>query len=432
MPTPSADAVNATEHLILQIEPLRSHILASGEETVNQVLVALQPARQLQIGPTNTNIVLVLDDSGSMTGQPIEQVLAATRAIVDKLGPHDNLGIVGFADDAEVVHPIVNGSQRDSLRRVTDPYVWAHGRRGYGTNMALGLQRGMEELRRNQHPSRVDRVILFTDGFASNPEQTLEIARKVSADRVTIVALGFGGEFDMNFMDQIAAYSGGAAEYIDPRFLDSAISNFLDQLSAIQNQLTNNARITLRFRGDHRITDFYQTHPKVIYHGLARLGADRSWTHRLADVERKAGLEMLFTIVHPPDGPGRKLVAEVEVHYDVPAAGLNDQMLSGRVVVEYGDDQRAFMTVDPRVQRRYNDAFVEKQQLRARQLIETGQVDDAMRVLGTIKKRGTDDVRKLAEGTIKKLQEEGSVENEELYRLKMGTQKKARTPEEPT
>jgi Ca-activated chloride channel family protein len=412
--------------LLLQVHLLREHVLTRNDETTNQVLVALQPARQLQVGPTQSNILLVLDDSGSMTGQPIEQVLAATRAIVDRLGPHDHLGIVGFADDAEVVHPLVNGLQRDSLRRVTDPYVWAHGRRGYGTNMALGLQRGMEELRRHGDPSRINRMILLTDGFASNPEQTLEIARHIAGERVSIVSLGFGGEFDMGFMDRIASFSGGAAEYIDPRYLNAAISNFLDQLSSIQNQLTDNTRIVMKFRGNHRITDFYQTHPKVIYQGLARLGPDRSWSHRLADVERKAGLEMIFTLVHPKDGPGRKLVAEIEVHYDVPAAQLFDQVLTGRVFIEYGEDEHAFMTVDPRVQRRYNDAFVEKQQLRARQLIEAGQVDDAMKVLGTIKKRGNEHVKALAEGTIKKLREEGSVDNEQLYRLKMGTQKKVR------
>ena len=81
-------------------------------------------------------------------------------------------------------------------------------------------------------------------------------------------------------------------------------------------------------------------------------------------------------------------------------------------------------------QRRYNDAFVEKQQLRARQLIEAGQVDDAMRVLGTIKKRGSEHVKQLAEGTIKKLRDEGSVDSEQLFRLKMGTQKKERGEED--
>jgi len=419
-----------SEHLILQVALLRDHILCREHETVNQVLVALQPARGLEVGPTQTNIVLVLDDSGSMTGQPIEQVLAATRAIVNHLGPHDHLGIVGFADDAEVVHPIVGRAHRDSLIRVTESYVWSHGRRGYGTNMALGIQRGAEELRRHAHPKRIHRMIVLTDGFASNPEQTIEIARNVSAERVSLVTLGFGGEFDMAFMDRIASFSGGACEYIDPNHLGSAIAHFLDQLSSIQNQLTDNTRVSLRFRGSHRITDFYQTHPKVIYHGLARLGADRVWSHRLADVERKAGMELLFTCVHPPDTPGRKLVADVEVTYDLPAAGLYDQKLHDRILIEYGDDEVRFSAVDPRVQRRYNEAFVEKQQLRARQLIEAGQPDVALRVLGTIKKRGSDDVRRLAEGTIKKLQLDGVVDNEELFRLKMGTQKKRQPSEE--
>lgn len=419
-----------TPHLVLQVALLRQHLLTRNAETVNQVLVALQPARELTVGPTQSNIVLVLDDSGSMTGQPIEHVLGATRAIINHLGPHDHLGIVGFADDAEVVHPIVGRMQRDSLMRVTDPYVWSHGRRGYGTNMALGIERAAEELRRHAHGNRINRMIVLTDGFASNPDQTLAIAQRIAADRVSLVSLGFGGEFDMSFMDRMASFSGGACEYIDPRNTGAAIANFLDQLTSIQNQLTDNTRITLRFRGDHRITDFYQTHPKVIYHGLARLGPDRSWSHRLADVERKAGLEMLFTVVHPSDAPGRKLVADVEVAYDLPAAGLVDQRLTDRVIVEYGDDERAFMTVDARVQRRYNDAFVEKQQLRARQLIEAGQHDDAMRVLGTIKKRGNDEVRELAEGTIKKLRDDGGVDNEQLFRLKMGTQKKRRDDEE--
>lgn len=420
------------DHVLLQVAMLRDYVLSSSEETMNQVLVALQPARQLRVGPTQTNIVLVLDDSGSMTGAPLEQVLQATRAIVDHLGPHDQLGIVGFADDAEVVHPLVSRMHRDSLLRVTDPYVWGHGRRGYGTNMALGLQRAAEELRRNAHPQRIQRVVVLTDGYASNPEQTLEIARQLPNERISLVSLGFGSEFDMAFMDRLASFSGGACEYIDPNQMGAAVANFLDHLSSIQNQLTDNTRITLRFRGEHRITDFYQTHPKVIYHGLAKLGPDRAWTHRLADVERKAGLEMLFTVVHPGDEPGRKLVAEVEVTYDVPGAGLFDQKLRERVIIDYGTDEARFLQVDARVQRRYNEAFVEKQQLRARQLIEAGQHHDALKVLGTIRKRGNEQVRELAEGTIRKLQTDGRVDNDQLFRLKMGTQKKSREAVEDT
>lgn len=415
--------------LLLQVACLRDHILSCDEETVNQVLVALQPTDGLEIGPNRSNILLVLDDSGSMTGQPIEQVLAATRAIVDGLGPWDQLGVVGFADDAELVHPLAPASHRDSLIRVTDPYVWAHGRRGYGTNMAVGLQRAHEELRRHADPRRTQRIIVLTDGFASNPDHTLDIARRIAAERTSIVSLGFGGEFDMTFMDRIAAPSGGACEYIDPRYMDAAIRRFLDHLSAIQDQLTDNARMALTFRGGHRVTDYYQTWPRTLYHGLARLGPDRVWSHRLADVERQQGLEMLFTITHPPQPPGRQIIATIDVRYDVPAAGLRDQQLLGEIPITFGHDEQAFRKVDPRVQRRYNDAFVEKQQHRARELVEGGQTQAATQVLGTIRKRGNAEVRALVEGTIRKLQERGGVDREAMFRLKMGTQRK-RPPEE--
>lgn len=415
-----------SEHLTVQVALLRDHLLTSAEETVNQVLVAVQPTRRVDPGPTQANIVLVLDDSGSMTGVPLEHTLAATRAIIEHLGPYDQLAIVGFADDAEVVHPLAGRGHRDSLLRVTEPWFWNHGRRGYGTNMALGLQRAAEELRRHARPDRIQRVVLLTDGFASNPDQTLDVARSLVTDRISLVTLGFGGQFDMAFMDRIAAMSGGACEYIDPRNLHAAVANFLDQLASIQNQITDNTRVTLRFRGNHRITDFFQTHPKVIYHGLAHLDAQRQVTHRLANVERKAGLELLFTVIHPQDEAGRKLVAEVDVTYDIPAAALFDQTITTRVVVEYGDDAAAFARVEPRVQARYNEAFVEKQQLRVRQLVEAGQHDDAMRVLGTIRKRGNEEVRSLAEGTMRKLQRDAKVDPEELFRLKMGTQRKSR------
>lgn len=418
------EQVCMSDHLRLRLQLLREYLSTDHPEVTNQLLVRLEPVRHETLGPNRSNIVLVLDDSGSMTGEPIEQVLAAARAIIDHLGPYDQLGIVGFADEAEVVHPLVGSLRRDSLMRVTDPYVWSHGRRGYGTNMALGLLRARDELRRHAEPGRINRMLVLTDGFASNPDATLEIAREIAAERVSMVSLGFGGEFDMDFMDRLAAPSGGACEYIDPRRMNATIRHFLDHLSSIQDQLTDHTRMSIRFEGDHRVTDFYQTHPRVIYFGLARLGADRVWSHRLADVERKQGLEMLFTLVHPRLPVGRHKVAEVEVHYDVPSVGHFDRVLRGTLQVEYGPDSVAFQMVHQRVQAIYTEAFVEKQQHRARRLIDEGANDDAARVLGTLRKRGNEEVRKLAEGTLRKLVSDEKVEREDLFRLKMGTQKK--------
>lgn len=412
------------EHLQLKLELLRDYVSTAHDEVINQLSIRLEPYRHESIGPNRSNIILVLDDSGSMTGEPIAQVLAAARAIIDHLGPYDRLGIVGFADEAELVHPIVGPSDRGSLMRVCDPYIWSHGRRGYGTNMPLGLKRAWEELERNYERGRINRMLVLTDGFASNPDATLDLAQRITADGVSLVSLGFGGEFDMDFMDKLAAPSGGACDYIDPRHLNETIRYFLDHLVVIQDQLTDNTEMTISFQGQHRVTDFYQVHPKVIYHGLAKLGASRSWEHRLADVERKQGLEMLFTLTHPRMPPGIHHVADVEVRYDLPALDQFDLVLKASLEVEYGDDELSFQLVNQRIQALYTEAFVQKQQFRARSLLDRGETQQAIKVLGTIRKRANPEVKAMAEGTLRKLAAEERVEREELFRLKMGTQRK--------
>lgn len=412
------------EHLTLQILPLRRYLLREHEESVNQILVALQPRANLKAGPTRNNIMLVIDDSGSMSGAPIQQVLLATRAIVSRLRPWDRLGIVGFGDEAELVHPLADISRRQTMLRATEPWAWSHGRRGYGTNMAAGLRIAERALRAAADPEHVNRIIILTDGNASNPEATMEVARLLARQRIAMVSLGFGGDFDMDFMDGIASLSGGACEYIDPRTPRGAIENFVEQLSRIQDQLTDNTTLTLRFAGQHRVRDYWQTHPRVIYHGLVETSAEHVWSRRLADVERREGLELLFTMIHPKSAESSEHALTVDVEYDLPGLGLRRQQLSGELHLEYGDDGARWAAVESRVQQRYNDAFVEKQQARARALIAQGQTSQALRVLGTIKKRGRGDVKEMATGTMKKLKEEGRVSSEELYRLKMGTQKK--------
>lgn len=412
------------DYLTLQILPLRSYLLREHEESVNQVLVALQPRQNLSAGPTRNNIMLVIDDSGSMSGAPIQQVLRATQAIISRLRPWDRLGIVGFGDEAELISPLTDVRQTQRLLRATEPWAWSHGRRGYGTNMAAGLRLAERALRAASSADRVNRIIILTDGNASNPEATMEVARQLARQQVAMVSLGFGGDFDMDFMDGIAGLSGGACEYIDPTSPRAAIENFVDQLSRIQDQLTDNTTLTLRFAERHRVRDYWQTHPRIIYHGLVETDAAHAWSKRLADVERREGLELLFSMTHPKSDRASEHVLTVEVTYDLPALGLRRQRLRGELHLRYGDDGALWAQVETRVQARYNDAFVEKQQARARALIAQGMNEQALKVLGTIKKRGRADVREMASGTIKKLQREGSVSNEELYRLKMGTQKK--------
>ena len=59
------------------------------------------------------NLALVLDNSGSMSGQPLQAAKDTAMAVAELLGPEDMLSLVTFATETEV---ILHHEQMDSLR----------------------------------------------------------------------------------------------------------------------------------------------------------------------------------------------------------------------------------------------------------------------------------------------------------------------------
>src|SRR5262249_55342796 len=53
----------------------------------------------------STEVVVVLDRSGSMEGEKLERAKAATRALLHELGPDDLFELVAYANEAVVVIP---------------------------------------------------------------------------------------------------------------------------------------------------------------------------------------------------------------------------------------------------------------------------------------------------------------------------------------
>src|SRR4026208_376500 len=67
------------------------------------------------------SVVFALDASGSMNGQPLEQVIASVGMLVDLLAPADKVGVVSFSDAATEVcalHALTSEHVRVVKRRV--------------------------------------------------------------------------------------------------------------------------------------------------------------------------------------------------------------------------------------------------------------------------------------------------------------------------
>lgn len=159
-------------------------------------------------------IVLVLDTSGSMQGDPIAHVLKSSEIVGDLLTEKDRLGIVTFADAAQVRCGLtaMDGSGRDRLRAtLRDVHA------GGSTNMHGGM--GAAAALLLTAPAGLRRVmVVLSDGQPNiGLSSAQDLADYVRGLGIAASSLGFGLHHDENVLDAIATAGSGRYAYIpDP------------------------------------------------------------------------------------------------------------------------------------------------------------------------------------------------------------------------
>lgn len=114
--------------------------------------------------------VLILDVSGSMTGEAILRALVALAAFVRAMSTND-YAIVTFCDQASVLKPI---GKRASLRHMIEK-VFTVPTAGM-TDIASGLEAGLLQLRQSRGGRKVG--IILTDGAHNKHSDPFELAKR--------------------------------------------------------------------------------------------------------------------------------------------------------------------------------------------------------------------------------------------------------------
>lgn len=159
-------------------------------------------------------IVLAVDVSGSMAGDPLTHVMRSCEVLADLLTEKDELGIVTFSSNAAVLIGLtrMDAKGRASLR-ASLLTMHAHG----STNIhgGLGVAAGLlvsasTELRRV--------VVLMSDGQPNvGLSSASDLAGYVTGLKLAVSTLGFGVHHDENVLAAIARAGSGRYAYIpDP------------------------------------------------------------------------------------------------------------------------------------------------------------------------------------------------------------------------
>ncbi len=215
-------------------------VLAGAEQPVFAELDLRADAADRARERAPLSIAVVLDTSGSMSGEKIIQAKEAVIALIRDLRDDDEIAFVRYAGDSELVQPLARaGAVRSSLIGRVQA-IEASG----GTSIAPALAQGLRALD-DAGRGRVKRVVLASDGLDGTRAQSEAIARQSAGRGVTVSSMGIGLDFDESYMGSVAKAGHGNFAFVKD---GAALTAFL-QRELVETATTTieaaTARITL-------------------------------------------------------------------------------------------------------------------------------------------------------------------------------------------
>ncbi|MBI4491321.1 MAG: FHA domain-containing protein [Chloroflexi bacterium] len=174
--------------------------------------------RAVEDHQTELTVVLAVDTSGSMRGQPLEHAKQAVTTFVQQLGPADRFATIGFGSqacgvavghpvtsDRTLLQPALDGMRADGSSPVFDGAV-------EGLRLVSGLPPGRKAL------------VLLTDGDNTCGKFTdTDVITIASRERVPVFTVGLGPDLKPGVLQRISEVTGG-------QYLEAANSSQLPEL----------------------------------------------------------------------------------------------------------------------------------------------------------------------------------------------------------
>jgi Ca-activated chloride channel family protein len=224
----------------------RGSVLAGSDGIVKMELVLRGDERRGEDMPrVPTDVVVILDRSGSMQGEPLATPKASVRALLAQLADDDRFALVSYATGVRLEWPLdrATGHQRQTWRN-TLAGVQADG----GTNMAVGIDLANQILSGGERSGRAARVVLLSDGHANQGDHSLaglrrRASRAVQGEWVFSTA-GVGQGFDESLMASLA--DAGAGNFYYVQHAENLASVFADEFASARETVAKALTVSIR------------------------------------------------------------------------------------------------------------------------------------------------------------------------------------------
>jgi Ca-activated chloride channel family protein len=296
-----------------------SHAEDGGEDGYFMVTIAPSPdLEDLEVLPKQ--VTFVVDTSGSMNGEKMEQARAMLRYCVENLSARDTFQIVAFSSGVRAAFEAPVPADREHVRQAQE-FIDGMVARG-NTNISGALERALEDPASAERPHA---VIFVTDGLPTegqtDVESIIQIARRgVSDGDRRVFAFGVGYDVNTRLLDGVARRGRGETGYVRPREdISDVVGTFFDSIgSPLLTQLSLDfGGVRVRDMYPQPLPDLYRNRDVVVF---GRYRADQSTTVRVRGQAAGQQWERTFGATFAPrEGADTSFVANLWAHRRVDA-----------------------------------------------------------------------------------------------------------------
>lgn len=206
------------------------------------------------------DLTFVLDVSGSMSGEKMDQARAAGKQFLRSLSTADRFRLIDFSSDVRSFRDDFAYATRDNIRRA-ERYLDDLEAQG-STNIAGALD---EALSIPQQRGRLPIVLFLTDGLPTVGERNgaviaSSVARRRGSRR--LFTFGVGSDLNVSLIEQLALEGRGTASFVRP---DESVER---AVGIVASRLTNPLVTDVRVRADGvRLLKMHPSGPVDIFAG---------------------------------------------------------------------------------------------------------------------------------------------------------------------
>lgn len=216
-------------------------------DEVTCLLELTAPVQDAAAARPGRTLLLVVDRSGSMSGEPLEAAKDAIGRLVRRLAPQDCFGLVVFDDQAEVVIPaMLMADHAMEPLQAAIAGIRAGGTTDLSAGYLLALREAKRSLAATGHSGAT--VLIVSDGHANagvtEPDRLRQVASTALAGSVVTSTLGLGLGYDEVLLDAITRAGNGQHRFAPD--IDTAVAELQQTVADLLDvsALATTVRIT--------------------------------------------------------------------------------------------------------------------------------------------------------------------------------------------